>query len=92
MYRKKVKNKFQFAWLNPVSPLSYRYMKHIDPIERLRIINAEIRDLTEMIRNTNNIYVIERCQLQINEYKKHLEECRKQNEFTASRNGLLIAK
>lgn len=67
-------------------------MKHYDPIERLRKINAEIRDLTEMIRNTNNIYVMQNCQLQINEYKKHLEECRMQNEFTSSRNGLLIAK
>jgi hypothetical protein len=67
-------------------------MKYNDPIERLRKINAEIRDLTEMIRNTNNIYVMQNCQLQINEYKKHLEECRKQNEFTASRNGLLIGK
>jgi hypothetical protein len=63
-----------------------------NPIERLRKINAEIRDLTEMIRNTNNIYVMQNCQLQINEYKKHLEECRMQNEFTSSRNGLLIAK
>jgi len=67
-------------------------MKHYDPIERLRKINAEIRDLTEMIRNTNNIYVMQNCQLQINEYKKHLEECRMQNEFTSSRNGLLIAE
>ena len=67
-------------------------MKHYGPIERLRKINAEIRDLTEMIRNTNNIYVMQNCQLQINEYKKHLEECRMQNEFTSSRNGLLIAK
>ena len=73
-------------------PLVYKYMKHYDPIERLRKINAEIRDLTEMIRNTNNIYVMQNCQLQINEYKKHLEECRMQNEFTSSRNGLLIAE
>ena len=67
-------------------------MKYIDPIERLRIIKAEIRDLTEMIRNTNNTEVVRMCQLQINEYQKHLEECRRQNEFTASRNGLLIGK
>ena len=67
-------------------------MKHIDPIERIRIINAEIRDLTEMIRNTNNTCVVQMCQMRIDEYKKHLEECRKQNEFTSSRNGLLIGK
>jgi len=67
-------------------------MKYIDPIERLRIIKAEIRDLTEMIRNTNNAEVLRMCQLQINEYQKYLEECRRQNEFTASRNGLLIGK
>ena len=64
-------------------------MKHIDPIERIRKVKAEIVALTEMIRETDNIYVMQNCQLQINEYNKWLEECRMQNEFTASRNGLL---
>ena len=67
-------------------------MKNIDPIERIKKVKAEIVALTEMIRETDNIYVMQNCQLQINEYNKWLEECRKQNEFTASRNGLLIAK
>ena len=67
-------------------------MKHIDPIERIKKVKAEIVALTEMIRETDNIYVMQNCQLQINEYNKWLEECRMQNEFTASRNGLLIAK
>ena len=67
-------------------------MKHIDPIERIKKVKAETLDLREMIRNTNNIYVMQNCQLQINEYEKWLKECRMQNEFTASRNGLLIGK
>ena len=67
-------------------------MKYNDPIERIKKVKAEIADLTEMIRNPDNIYVMQNCQLQINEYKKWLEECRMQNEFTSSRNGLLIAK
>jgi hypothetical protein len=67
-------------------------MKYNDPIERIRKVKAEILDLREMIRNTNNIYVMQNCQLQINEYEKWLEECRMQNEFTASRNGLLNLK
>ena len=67
-------------------------MKYNDPIERIKKVKAEILDLREMIRNTNNIYVMQNCQLQINEYNKWLEECRRQNEFTASRNGLLIGK
>ena len=60
-----------------------------NPIERIKKVKVEILDLKEMIRNTNNIYVMQNCQLQINEYEKWLKECRKQNEFTASRNGLL---
>ena len=67
-------------------------MKYNDPIERIRKVKAEIADLTEIIRNTDNIYVMQNCQLQINEYEKWLKECRMQNEFTSSRNGLLIAK
>ena len=67
-------------------------MKHIDPIERIKKVKAEIVALTEMIRETDNIYVMQNCQLQINEYNKWLEECRMQNEYTASRNGLLIGK
>lgn len=67
-------------------------MKYIDPIERIRKVKAEIVALTEMIRETDNIDVIQMCQLRINEYSKWLEECRMQNEFTSSRNGLLIAK
>ena len=67
-------------------------MKHIDPIERIRKVKAEIVALTEMIRETDNIYVMQNCQLQINEYEKWLKECRMQNEYTSSRNGLLIAK
>jgi len=49
-------------------------------------------DLEEMIKNTNNIVVMQNCQLQINEYKKFLRECREQNAFTQSRNGLLNLK
>jgi len=67
-------------------------MKHIDPIERIRKVKAEIVALTEMIRETDNIYVMQNCQLQINEYEKWLKECCMQNEYTSSRNGLLIAK
>jgi hypothetical protein len=67
-------------------------MKHIDPIERIRKVKAEIVALTEMIRETDNIYVMQNCQLQINEYEKWLKECRMQNEYTSSRNGLLIGK
>jgi len=67
-------------------------MKHIDPIERIRKVKAEIVALTEMIRETDNIYVMQNCQLQINEYNKWLEECRMQNEYTSSRNGLLNLK
>lgn len=67
-------------------------MKYNDPIERIRKVKAEILGLREMIRNTNNIYVMQNCQLQINEYEKWLNECRMQNEFTSSRNGLLIVK
>ena len=67
-------------------------MKYIDPIERIKKVKAEIVALTEMIRETDNIYVMQNCQLQINEYNKWLEECRMQNEYTSSRNGLLIAK
>jgi sulfur transfer complex TusBCD TusB component (DsrH family) len=67
-------------------------MKHIDPIERIRKVKAEIVALTEMIRETDNIYVMQNCQLQINEYNKWLEECRMQNAYTSSRNGLLIGK
>ena len=47
-------------------------MKHIDPIERIRKVKAEIVALTEMIRETDNIYVMQNCQLQINEYNKWL--------------------
>jgi sulfur transfer complex TusBCD TusB component (DsrH family) len=67
-------------------------MKYNDPIERIRKVKAEIVTLTEMIRETDNIYVMQNCQLQINEYNKWLEECRMQNEYTSSRNGLLIAE
>jgi hypothetical protein len=67
-------------------------MKHIDPIQRIKKVKAEIIALTEKIRETDNIYVMQNCQLQINEYNKWLEECRMQNEYTSSRNGLLIAK
>jgi len=57
-------------------------MKHIDPILRLKIINEEIRTLKEMIRNTNNIIVMQHCQLQINEYEKAIAEARAQNEYS----------
>ena len=57
-------------------------MKYNDPIERIKKVNAEIRDLTEMIRNTNNIYVMQNCQLQINEYEKLKAEGRLQNEYS----------
>ena len=67
-------------------------MKYNDPIERIRKVKAEIVALTEMIRETDNIYVMQNAQLQINEYEKWLKECRMQNELTASRNGLLISK
>jgi hypothetical protein len=67
-------------------------MKYNDPIERIKKVKAEIVALTEMIRETDNIYVMQNCQLQINEYNKWLEECRMQNEHTSSRNGLLIGK
>ena len=36
-------------------------MKHIDPIERIRKVKAEIVALTEMIRETDNIYVMQNC-------------------------------
>ena len=67
-------------------------MKYNDPIERIRKVKAEILDLREMIRETDNIYVMQNCQLQINEYENWLKACRMQNEYTSSRNGLLIAK
>jgi hypothetical protein len=60
----------------------------MNPIERLRKIKQEILDLKEMIRNTDNIVVMQNCQLQINEYNKFIEECKAQNAFTSSRNGL----
>jgi GTPase involved in cell partitioning and DNA repair len=64
----------------------------MNPIERIKIIKQEMIDLEEMIKNTNNIVVMQNCQLQINEYKKFLRECREQNAFTQSRNGLLNLK
>jgi GTPase involved in cell partitioning and DNA repair len=64
----------------------------MNPIERIKIIKQELIDLEEMIKNTNNIVVMQNCQLQINEYKKFLKECREQNAFTQSRNGLLKLK
>ena len=67
-------------------------MTNINPIERLRIIKQEILDLEEMIRNTNNIVVMQNCQLQINEYNKFIEQCKAQNAFTSCRNGLLKLK
>jgi hypothetical protein len=57
-------------------------MKHIDPILRLRIIKEEILTLREMIRNTDNIIVMQHCQLQINEYEKAIAEARAQNEYS----------
>jgi predicted metallo-beta-lactamase superfamily hydrolase len=60
-------------------------MKHIDPILRLRIIKEEIRTLKEMIRDTNNIIVMQHCQLQINEYEKVIAEARVQNEYSTWR-------
>ena len=60
-------------------------MKHIDPILRLRKINEEIRTLKEMIRNTDNIIVMQHCQLQINEYEKVIAEARTQNEYSTWR-------
>ncbi len=64
----------------------------MNPIERLRKIKQEILDLKEMIRNTDNIVVMQNCQLQINEYNKFIENCKAQNAFTSSRNGLLKLK
>jgi len=64
----------------------------MNPIERIKKIKQELIDLEEMIKNTNNIVVMQNCQLQINEYKKFLKECREQNAFTQSRNGLLKLK
>lgn len=64
----------------------------MNPIERLRKIKQEILDLKEMIRNTDNIVVMQNCQLQINEYNKFIEECKAQNALTSSRNGLLKLK
>ena len=64
----------------------------MNQIERIRKIKQELIDLEEMIKNTNNIVVMQNCQLQINEYKKFLKECREQNAFTQSRNGLLNLK
>ena len=64
----------------------------MNQIERIRKIKQELIDLEEMIKNTNNIVVMQNCQLQINEYKKFLKECREQNAFTQSRNGLLKLK
>ena len=60
-------------------------MKYIDPILRLRKINEEIRTLKEMIRNTDNIIVMQNCQLQINEYEKVIAEARLQNEYSTWR-------
>jgi cell fate (sporulation/competence/biofilm development) regulator YmcA (YheA/YmcA/DUF963 family) len=60
-------------------------MKHIDPILRLRKITEEIRTLKEMIRNTDNIIVMQNCQLQINEYEKVIAEARAQNEYSTWR-------
>jgi hypothetical protein len=57
-------------------------MKHIDPILRLRKIKEEILTLREMIRNTDNIIVMQHCQLQINEYEKAIAEARAQNEYS----------
>ena len=64
----------------------------MNPIERIKKIKQELIDLEEMIKNTNNIVVMQNCQLQINEYNKFLRECREQNAFTQSRNGLLNLK
>lgn len=64
----------------------------MNPIERIKKIKQELIDLEEIIKNTNNIVVMQNCQLQINEYKKFLKECREQNAFTQSRNGLLNLK
>ena len=60
-------------------------MKHIDPILRLRKIKEEILTLREMIRNTDNIIVMQNCQLQINEYEKVIAEARAQNEYSTWR-------
>jgi len=54
----------------------------MDPILRLRKMNEEIRALKEMIRNTDNIIVMQNCQLQINEYEKLKAEGRLQNEYS----------
>jgi len=67
-------------------------MKYNDPFERIKKVKVEILDLKEMIRNTDNTHVMQACLLQINEYEEWLKECRMQNEFTASRNGLLKLK
>ena len=64
----------------------------MNTIERLRKIKQEILDLKEMIRNTDNIVVMQNCQLQINEYNKFIEKCNAQNALTSSRNGLLKLK
>lgn len=45
-------------------------------------MNEEIRALKEMIRNTDNIIVMQNCQLQINEYEKVIAEARAQNEYS----------
>lgn len=45
-------------------------------------MNEEIRTLKEMIRNTDNIIVMQNCQLQINEYEKVKAEARLQNEYS----------
>lgn len=63
-------------------PLVYRYMKHIDPIVRLRKMNEYIRELEEIIRNTDNIIIMQNCQLQINEFEKVKAEARAQNEYS----------
>ena len=57
-------------------------MKHIDPILRLRKMNDYIQELKETIRNTDNIIIMQNCQLQINEFEKVKAEARTQNEYS----------
>ena len=45
-------------------------------------MNEYIRELEEIIRNTDNIIIMQNCQLQINEFEKVKAEARAQNEYS----------
>ena len=45
-------------------------------------MNDYIQELKETIRNTDNIIIMQNCQLQINEFEKVKAEARTQNEYS----------